>query len=240
MTVSDRYRKAWDGFWEQSNGEAGEAFWDADASLTAERDIALLTPHADPALPLADLGCGNGTQTRHLATRFAVVVGVDLCAAAVAHARRADPAGTATYEQLNLADDAQAHAFHDRLGDTHVYMRAVLHQSDPEDRPAVAASVATLVGDRGRALVLEPTGEAKAVLQDHAERTGGPSPKLRRVKEHDLRPGEVAEGEIAGLLRDAGLHVLDEGATALAMSENGADGTPVMLPARWFVAGRRP
>lgn len=147
MTVSDRYRKAWDGYWEQSNGEPGEPFWDADASLTAERDIALLAPHADPALPLADLGCGNGTQTRHLATRFAVVVGVDLCAAAVAHARRADPAGTATYEQLNLADDSQAHALHDRLGDTHVYMRAVLHQSDPEDRPAVAACVATLVGD---------------------------------------------------------------------------------------------
>lgn len=240
MTVSDRYRTSWDGFWEQSSGEPGEPFWDADPALTAALDLPRLTPYADPALPIADLGCGNGTQTRYLATRFPRAVGVDLSAAAVAHARRADPAGTAAYEQLNLADadQAQARALHARLGDTHVYMRAVLHQSDPEDRPAVAAAVAALVGARGRALVLEPTGDAKRVIAAIAEQPGGPSPKLRRVKEHDLRPGEVAEGEVAALLRAAGLTVLEEGPTTLAMSENRADGSPVELPALWFVAGR--
>ncbi|MEU3908517.1 class I SAM-dependent methyltransferase [Streptomyces goshikiensis] len=238
MTVSDRYRTAWDGFWEQSSGEPGEAFWDADPALTARRDLDHLAPYADHSLPVADLGCGNGTQTRFLATRFARAVGVDLSAAAVAHARRADPDGAAAYEQLNLADPVQAGALHERLGDTNVYMRAVLHQSDPEDRPAVAAAVARLVGAHGRALVLEPTGEAKEVIAAIAAQPGGPSPKLRRVKEHDLRPGEVAEGEVAALLRAAGLTVLEEGATALAMSETRPDGSPVELPARWFVAGR--
>ncbi|MEV7415472.1 class I SAM-dependent methyltransferase [Streptomyces sp. NPDC089919] len=238
MSVSDRYRTAWDGFWEQSSGEPGEPFWDADPALTAQRDLAHLTPHADDSLPVADLGCGNGTQTRYLATRFPAAVGVDLSAAAVAHARRADPAEVASYEQVNLADPVQTGALHDRLGDTNVYMRAVLHQSDPEDRPAVAAAVARLVGTRGRALVLEPTGEAKTVIAELAAQPGGPSPKLRRVKENDLRPGEVAEGEVADLLRAAGLTVLAEGSTALAMSEDGPDGAPVRLPARWFVAGR--
>ncbi|MFE4862119.1 methyltransferase domain-containing protein [Streptomyces sp. NPDC056670] len=238
MTVSDRYRTAWDGFWEQSTGQPGEPFWDADPAVTAQRDLDHLTPYADPALPIADLGCGNGTQTRFLATRFARAVGVDLSAAAVAHARRADPAGAATYEQLNLADPAQAEALHERLGDTNAYMRAVLHQSDPEDRPAVAATVARLVGEHGRALVLEPTGEAKEVIAAIAAQPGGPSLKLRRVKEHDLRPGEVAEGEVATLLRAAGLTVLAEGTTALTMSETHPDGVPVELPARWFVAGR--
>ncbi|MER7764830.1 class I SAM-dependent methyltransferase [Streptomyces sp. NPDC097619] len=238
MSVSDRYRTAWDGFWEQSSGEQGEPFWDADPALTAERDLGHLTPYADASLPIADLGCGNGTQTRHLATRFARAVGVDLCAAAVAHARRADPQGTATYEQVDLADPAQTGALSERLGDTNVYMRAVLHQSDPEDRPAVAAAVARLVGTRGRALVLEPTGEAKEAIESFAALPGGPSPKLRRVKEHDLRPGEIADGEVSALLGRAGLSVLAEGETSLAMSDSGPDGAPLRIPARWFVAGR--
>ncbi|WP_327268009.1 class I SAM-dependent methyltransferase [Streptomyces sp. NBC_01218] len=238
MTVSERYRTAWEGFWEQSSGEQGEPFWDADPALTARRDVEHLTPYADPSLPVADLGCGNGTQTRFLATRFTRAVGVDLSAAAVAHARRIDPSGVATYEQLNLADPVQAGALHERLGDSNVYMRAVLHQSDREDRPAVAAAVARLVGASGRALLLEPTGQVKEVIAAVAAQPGGPSLKLRRVKEHDLRPGEVAEGEIAALLGAAGLTVLAEGDTALAMSETRTDGSAVELPARWFVAGR--
>ncbi|MER5728622.1 class I SAM-dependent methyltransferase [Streptomyces sp. NPDC002138] len=233
MAPADRYLKAWDGFWEQSSGAEGEAFWDAGSALTAERDIRLLEPYADPRLPIADLGCGNGTQTRFLATRFAAAVGVDLSAAAVAHARRADPAQAAAYEQLDLTDGRAAHALHARLGDAHVYLRAVLHQSDPEDRPAVAASVAAVLGDTGRALVLEPTDGAEAVLH-----TIGPTPKLLRVREHDLRPGRVADGEVAELLRGAGLRILEQGATTLTMSEVRADGTPVGLPGRWFVAAK--
>ncbi|MDJ0382978.1 class I SAM-dependent methyltransferase [Streptomyces sp. G-G2] len=233
MALSDRYRKAWDGFWEESDGTQGEPFWDAAPALTAERDLALLEPYADPRLPIADLGCGNGTQTRFLATRFARAIGVDLAGAAVAHARRADPGGVAEYEQLDLADAPGAHALHGRIGDTNVYLRAVLHQSDPEDRPAVAASVAALLGATGRALVLEPTDGAAAVLGSL-----GPTPKLLRVREHDLRPGRVADGEVAGLLRAAGLSVLAEGETSLTMSEVHADGTRVELPARWFVAAR--
>ncbi|WP_256106652.1 class I SAM-dependent methyltransferase [Streptomyces sp. ODS05-4] len=238
MTMSDRYRRAWDGYWQQSSGAQGEPFWDADPAASARRDLDHLIPYADLRLPVADLGCGNGTQTRYLATRFARAVGVDLSAAAVAHARNADADGTATYQQLDLADTDQADALHERLGDTNVYMRAVLHQSEPEDRPAVAATVARLLGAHGRALVLEPTGEAKKVIAALAAEPGGPSDKLRRVKEHDLRPGEVAEGEVAALLRAAGLTLLDEGATTLVMSEARADGTPVQLPALWFIAGR--
>ncbi|MFD7031076.1 class I SAM-dependent methyltransferase [Streptomyces sp. NPDC059917] len=231
MAPSDRYLKAWDGFWEESSGAEGEAFWDAPAALTAERDLGLLEPYADPRLPIADLGCGNGTQTRFLATRFAAAIGVDFAEAAVAHARRADPARLASYERLDLTDAEAARALHDRLGDTHVYLRAVLHQSDPEDRPAVAASVAALLGDAGRALVLEPTDRAETVLH-----TLGPTPKLLRVRQHDLRPGRVVDGEVAELLRGAGLRILEQGPTVLAMSEVREDGTPVELPARWFVA----
>src|SRR5690606_38952711 len=64
-SVTSRYREAWEGFWSEAPGEEGAVFWDAEPALTAARHLALFEPHLlDPGLPLVDLGCGNGTQTR--------------------------------------------------------------------------------------------------------------------------------------------------------------------------------
>ncbi|MFF1904511.1 class I SAM-dependent methyltransferase [Kitasatospora sp. NPDC058218] len=235
MSASERYVRAWEGFWAENTGEPGEAFWDADATLTAAPHTALLAAHADRTLPIVDLGCGNGTQTRYLAGHFPRAVGVDLSASAVAHARRADRDAVAEFEQLDLTDLAGVRRLGDRLGEANVYLRAVLHQSDPADRAPVAAAVALLLGRRGRGFVVEPTGAAKTVLQQVAERPGGPPEKLRQVRKHELRPAEVAPGEVPELLRGAGLEVLDQGGTDLAMSERHPDGTRVALPAHWFV-----
>ncbi|WP_406210379.1 methyltransferase domain-containing protein [Kitasatospora sp. NBC_01560] len=244
MTASERYVRAWEGFWAENTGEPGEPFWDADPTLTAAPHTELLAAHADRTLPIVDLGCGNGTQTRYLAGHFPRAVGVDISASAVAHARRADHDAVAEFEQLNLTDLVGVRRLGDRLGEANVYLRAVLHQSDPADRAPVAAAVALLLGRRGRGFVVEPTAAAKAVLQQVAERPGGPPEKLRQVRKHQLRPAEVAPGEVPGLLRGAGLEILDQGATDLAMSECHPDGTRVALPANWFVVaageGRRP
>src|SRR3954465_15323378 len=108
MSVSERYREAWESYWRGTSDAPGEAIWDADPSLSAARDVDLLAPHADLALPILDLGCGNGPQTRYLATRFGRALGVDLSHAAVAHARRADTAGAPQVRQLSLPDPAGA------------------------------------------------------------------------------------------------------------------------------------
>ena len=102
MSVTSRYREAWEAFWREASAEPGAVFWDAEPVLTVGPHLALFEPYlTDPALPLVDLGCGNGTQTRYLADRFPKVLGVDLSAAALDHARRADPAGQAAYRQLD-------------------------------------------------------------------------------------------------------------------------------------------
>ncbi|MEV8477343.1 class I SAM-dependent methyltransferase [Streptomyces sp. NPDC051173] len=238
MSTSQQYAEAWEGFWRETSDVPGDAIWDADPSLTAVPHLELLAPHADAALPIVDLGCGNGTQTRHLATCFPRAVGVDLSAAAVEHARRADAEGVAEFEQLDLTDTDGVRALHARIGDANVYMRAVIHQSRPEDRPAVARAVAELTGARGRAFVVELTEAAKEVLAEAVLRPDGPSPKGSRVIKHGLRPAEVADGEVPRLLREAGLAILAEGATTLAMTEFREDGERVVLPARWFVTSR--
>ncbi|WP_435243717.1 class I SAM-dependent methyltransferase [Streptomyces cucumeris] len=238
MSVSERYRQAWESYWKETPDDPGEAIWDADPSLSAAPHTELLAPYADAPLPVLDLGCGNGTQTRYLATRFPRAIGVDLSWAAVEHARRADTARVAEFRQLSLTDADGVRELHDELGDAHVYMRAVIHQSDAGDRRPVAEAVATLVGARGRAFVVELTEASKTTLARLAESPGGPPAKLRRVFDHGLRPADAADVEVPELLATAGLEILAEGPTALAQTEQWPDGSRVELPARWFVVGR--
>ncbi len=79
MSVTSRYREAWEGFWREAPDEPGAVIWDAEPALTTAVHLALFVPHlAAPGLPVVDLGCGNGTQTRFLADCFPRVLGVDL------------------------------------------------------------------------------------------------------------------------------------------------------------------
>ncbi|GHD23106.1 methyltransferase [Streptomyces galbus] len=239
MSVSSRYREAWEGFWREAPGAPGEVFWDADPALTAALHLPLLEPHLlDGALPWVDLGCGNGTQTRFLAGRFPHVVGVDLAAAALDHARRADPAGRAAYRLLNAADQGETEALHAELGDANVYMRGVLHQCDPDDRQPLVDGIATLVGRRGRVLLVELSEAARPVLGGLAQGPSGPPPKLAPIFRHGIAPGEVADDAVPRYLSAAGLTVLASGRAPLTTTEAGPDGTPVRLPSTWLVAGR--
>ncbi|WP_405670414.1 class I SAM-dependent methyltransferase [Streptomyces sp. NBC_01530] len=237
MNVSEDYRNAWESYWQATSDAPGEAIWDSDPSLTAVPHSELLLPHADSGRTIVDLGCGNGTQTRYLATRFARAVGVDLSHAAIEHARRAGDgaAGAFEFQQLDLTDTAAVGALHARLGDSHVYMRAVIHQSEPHARAAVAAAVAGIIGGQGRAFVVELTAESREVLRRAAGGPEGPPPKLRRVFEHGLKPADAEDAEIPQLLREAGLTILADGDTTLPQTEHMADGSRIDLPARWFV-----
>ncbi|MFJ5772998.1 class I SAM-dependent methyltransferase [Streptomyces sp. NPDC093094] len=239
MSVTSRYRDAWEGFWRETSGEPQAVFWDAEPSLTAARHLALFEPLlSDPALPLVDLGCGNGTQTRFLADRFARVIGVELSAAALEHARRADPAGQAVYRELDATDKTEAETLHAELGDANVYMRGVLHQCEPDDRRPLADTLATLAGTRGRVFLVEPSEAAGAVLRDLARRPVGPPAKLAPVLRHGIAPGEVADAAVPELLAAAGLTVLAGGGLPLVTTEYTADGARIELPSIWLMAGR--
>jgi SAM-dependent methyltransferase len=233
--VSENYRSAWESYWSETSDAPGEAIWDSDASLTAEPHSELLLPYADTSRTIVDLGCGNGTQTRYLATRFSRAVGVDLSHAAVEHARRAENGDTVEFQQLDLTDTEAVRALHDRLGDSNVYMRAVIHQSEPAARPAVAAAVAEILGTEGRAFVVELTSASRDVLKRAASDPGGPGPKLQRVFHHGLKPADADDEEIPRLLAEAGLKILADGETTLPQTEYLTDGTRIDLPARWFV-----
>ncbi|MFK0157195.1 class I SAM-dependent methyltransferase [Streptomyces sp. NPDC090499] len=239
MSVTSRYRSAWEGFWREASEEPGAVFWDADPDVTAGVHIALFEPHlTDPGLPLVDLGCGNGTQTRFLADRFPRVLGTDISEAALDHARHADPGGRAGYRLLDAAEKGAAQALHVELGDANVYMRGVLHQCEPEDRQPLADSIATLVGSSGRAFLVELSEAARPVLGGLAQSPSGPPPKLAPVFRHGIAPGEVADDAVPEYLRNAGLTVLASGELPLYTTESTPDGELIVLPSKWVLAGR--
>ncbi|MGW7547682.1 class I SAM-dependent methyltransferase [Streptomyces sp. NPDC054770] len=239
MSVTSRYRNAWEGFWREAPEEPGAVFWDAEPAVTAAVHVALFEPHlTDPGLPLVDLGCGNGTQTRFLAERFPHVLGTDIAEAALDHARHADPGGQAGYRLLDAAEKSEAQALHAELGDANLYMRGVLHQCEPDDRQPVIDAIATLVGSRGRAFLVELSEAARPVLGGLAQSPSGPPPKLAPVFRHGIAPGEVDDAAVPEYLRNAGLTVLASGELPLTTTESTPDGELIVLPSKWVLAGR--
>ncbi len=248
MSVTSRYKDAWEGFWNEASGEQGAVFWDAEPALTAGLHLALYEPHVDhPGLTLLDLGCGNGTQTRFLADRFPKVMGADLSPAVLELAGRQEkasaaggetPSGEMQFRLLDAVDEAAVAALHDELGDCNVYMRGVLHQCDPQDRQTLATSIATLVGERGRAFVVELAEAAGLQLARLAQSPSGPPPKLQPVFRHGIVPGAVADAALAEYFRTAGLTVQAGGDLPLTTTEYQPDGSRIELPSKWLILGR--
>ncbi|WP_416970009.1 class I SAM-dependent methyltransferase [Streptomyces sp. 4F14] len=239
MSVTQRYRESWEGFWREAPDSPGAVFWDAEPDVTAAAHLPLFAPHLlDTALPLVDLGCGNGTQTRFLADHFPHVLGVDLSEAALDRARRADPGGRAGYRFLDAVEAGAADALHAELGDANVYVRGVLHQCGPEDRRPLVDAVAALLGARGRAFLVEPAEGAGAILGGLARRPEGPPAKLAPIFRHGIAPGAVPDAAVPDYLTAAGLTVLALGRAPLATTEHLPDGEPIVLPSQWVVAGR--
>ncbi|MGX9884957.1 class I SAM-dependent methyltransferase [Streptomyces sp. NPDC002276] len=239
MSVTSRYRDAWEGFWREAPEEQGAVFWDASPTQTVGLHLALFEPKLrDPGLQMIDLGCGNGTQTRFLADRFNHVVGADLSAAAVDHARHADPAGQATYRLLDASDKTEVETLHAELGDANVYMRGVLHQVDADDRQPLVDGIATLVGGRGHVFLVELAEAARPIIGGLAQDPEGPPAKLAPILRHGIAPGEVADDEVPELLRAAGLTILASGELPLITTEFRPDGARIELPSKWHIAGR--
>lgn len=233
-----RHARPWETFWKEAPAEPEAVFWDSAPEHTAVLHLPLLRPHFTGGLPLVDLGCGNGTQTVFLAGHYTPALGLDLSAEAISRAGRLPGADRVDFRQGDATDPEAARRLHDELGDAHVYVRGVLHQSGPEDRPQIARTLAALLGDRGRAFVVEPAEAAKGVLKGLMTRPEGPPARVAAVFGHGIAPMEMPDASLAELFTAAGLDVFDEGLLPLATTETAADGSRVELPSNWLVVGR--
>lgn len=234
--MTEKLLDVWERYWCDLSDKPGAAPWDSDPRHAASAHVSLFEPYFDPDLPLLDIGCGTGTQTRHLAQRYARVIGVDHAPAAVGRARAADPEELCEYRVLNLLDEETAASLRAELGDVNVYMRGVLHQMLAEQRAPMLTAVALAIGARGHffdtELVPEAGGLIRSLMADPVE----PSPKIRRILDYQLTPAAWSTDEHDASVRAAGLVTVAAGTNTLTTTERLADGSTLVVPTSYIIA----
>ncbi|MFF7300005.1 amino acid adenylation domain-containing protein [Streptomyces sp. NPDC008265] len=148
---------AWERYWAgiRRTGRGGDVIWDADSGEEFHWLLGQAQRHFGSGLPVIDLGCGNGRYSRELAPHYPAVVGVDVSASAIEHARR-EAAGVANvdYLAIDMTDAEQAAALGE--GPYNIFVRGVFHVLDTEARARLAAVAARLLGSEGTLIVHEP------------------------------------------------------------------------------------
>ncbi len=224
----------------ETSDARGRAIWDSDPALSAAPHSELLLPHADPDRTIVDLGCGNGTQTRYLATRFARAVGVDLSHAAVEHARRA--ANGAAPSSSSSSTSPTPRPWRPCTGGSATPMSTCGPSSTRANRPRGPRRPPPSPGSSAARAVPSSSNSPPAPGTCCGERR--PNRPARRPSSSARLPARPQarrrppDEEIPRLLAEAGLTVLAEGETTLPQTEYLADGTRIDLPAHWFVLGR--
>jgi SAM-dependent methyltransferase len=209
------YTGQWEGYWGKVDrtGPGGQVLWDALPDKAAAEDLQRFKPQMNPALPILDLGCGNGRQSRFLAQHFDRVIGVDIAEAAVELARReSEGIDNVEYRTLDATRPGAARALHEELGDVNVYMRAVLHQIQKPDRRRFIDSIAIILGQSGvmylHELVSEPLDYFRQFPGDSP--SGLPKP-LHEVVKQGIRPIGFQPDEIPTAFPDERWEILARG-----------------------------
>jgi SAM-dependent methyltransferase len=237
MTSSNRYLTSWEGFWSTLSGSPGEVFWDADPAHAAQQDLPLFQEYADRQLPLIDLGCGNGTQTRFLADHFARVIGTEISPAAVEIARTKHAAPNVSYRVLDVLSPDDAQVLHEEIGDANVYMRAVLHQLSPADHATAVQSIERLLGRKGVLYLVELSSAAEPYFAQLIKQYGLPT-GLARVFQHEITPGMVNENDLEVLFPPNRFTLLRTGPSHIHTVHTLPTGEVVKVPAFYAILRR--
>ncbi|MDI3212261.1 class I SAM-dependent methyltransferase [Arthrobacter sp. AL12] len=172
--------------------------WDSGSQFERTQYADELLTHLDPALPVVDIGCGNGTHTRWLAGHFPSVLGVDVSAGAVERARHESAdIPNAEYAVLDAAAAGAGRLLLERLGPANVFVRGVFHVLKPNRQASLAANLHIVLGEQGNLFLAETNfrGNSLGYLAAlGATRAGMPS-QLQRALENLPRPGHFGAQE---------------------------------------------
>jgi SAM-dependent methyltransferase len=213
-------RRAWEGYWSRTRatGPAGDVLWDAGQPEEADAVAARLRAHADPTLPLVDIGCGNGRQARALTGFASRVVGIDASAAAIGWARQESDDANLEFRVADVTDDDLGRRLRAELGEANVHIRGVLHIVAPADRPTAVRNLAELLGPRGTAYISEtdaPGHPLDYLVMQGATPTSMPE-VLRRCVAAGIRPPRhFGERELAEYFPADAWEVLERGPTTM-------------------------
>jgi SAM-dependent methyltransferase len=234
------YQQQWDNYWgdTQDTGWQGSVLWDVDPERASQIDLERFKAHIDPSLPILDLGCGNGRQSRFLAQHFDRVIGVDVSPEAVARAQRETvDQPNLTFCVLNGTDPSQAQALHDEFGDVTIYIRGVVHVIQKPDRPNFVASLRTLLGERGTLYQTELDQEALPYFRQFPGDSPSGLPKLmHRVVSYGITPIGFELDQLDQVYKPTEWQILDQGKDARMNTIEVIPGQTGAVPANYLIA----
>jgi SAM-dependent methyltransferase len=225
----------WETYWKSINktGIDGEVFWDTDAEFASLEDFSRFQSYMNLDLPILDLGCGNGRQTRFLANHFKLAIGVDVSPSAIQLALSETEDNTnVVFRVLNAVDMDLAEALHDEFGDMNIYMRGVLHMIKREDRANFISSLLTLVGEKGTLYQIELASESILHLRALPQDVFAQIPKVARRVGFNFEEREK-------FYPDTDWKVLAQGDGVAIRSIPLADGKEDAMPANYLILRRR-
>ncbi len=192
--------EAWNRYWSnvRATGVRGDVLWDSADLTEISGYRSLIETYFDPAIPVVDVGCGNGSFTRYLAGRYPVTVGVDLSSSAIELARR-QSAGLPGlhFSQLDATLPGATSDLAAEYRPANVFVRGVFHILTPSARTELARNLLPLVGDKGRVLLVETDyrGSSLSYLASlGATARGIPAPLERAIRDIP-KPGHFGTGE---------------------------------------------
>ncbi len=220
MRAPKNLPEAWNRYWSgvTSTGVGGDVLWDSAELTETSNYRPLIDEYFDPAIPVIDVGCGNGSFTRYLADLFPVTVGVDLSISAVQLARRQsqDRPGM-SFHQLDATVPGATAQLAARYGPANVFVRGVFHILNPQARAELARNLLPLIGDKGRVLLVETDyrGSSLAYLAAlGATARDIPAPLERAIRDIP-RPGHFGADERHAAFPIADWQTLTDGPTVI-------------------------
>lgn len=233
------YDRHWESYWKtvDRTGAHGDVPWDAAPQLAVAEDLPRFLPLMDRSVPILDLGCGNGRQSRYLSKYFNKVIGVDVAPSAVELARQETTEETnVEYRVLDATRPDQAEELHAEFGDMNVYIRTVMHVIQKVDRPRFVESLRILLGDRGVLYQLELTSKSLGALRAlPVKGKFGLPPLVERVVEHGAVPVGFDAHERGALFPEDRWELLKEDAQVPIRTIPMVHGKEAVLPGNYLI-----
>jgi SAM-dependent methyltransferase len=214
--LPDAWNKYWSGV--TRTGVGGDVLWDSAELTETSSYRPMIDEYFDPAMPVVDVGCGNGSFTRYLADLFPVTVGVDLSTSAVELARtQSEGRAGLQFRQLDATVPGATADLAVEFGPANVFVRGVFHILTPAARAELARNLLPLVGDKGRVLLVETDyrgGSLGYLTSLGASPTAIPAPLERAIRDIP-RPGHFGVKERSLAFPAAAWQVLEDGPTVI-------------------------
>lgn len=210
----------WNRFWAgvTETGDGGDVLWDTSSHHELDGYLQLIGQHLDAALPIVDVGCGNGRFTRALSTEFPCALGVDLSPHAVSRARD-ESAGfpAARYLAMDVTAAGAGTSLRAEVGEANVFVRGVFHVLDGPARVALAANLLDLVGMRGRVFLAET--DFRGTGLGYIAHLGATARRIPHALAQAIsslpRPGHFGGPERIETFPTAAWELVDEGSTVI-------------------------